>query len=124
MESGKYAHIYSSGLGASTTIILSLLQPGDKIIAVNDLYGGSYRLMTKVFGKYGIQFEMGNLEDNSERNKLFQSGAKMLWIESPTNPLLKTVDLASLIKEAKVHNLIIVVDNTFATPYHQQPLLL
>jgi cystathionine beta-lyase/cystathionine gamma-synthase len=80
--------------------------------------------MTKVFGKYGIQFEMGNLEDTQTRKKLFDSGATMLWIESPTNPLLKTVDLPTIIQAAKQKNIIVVVDNTFATPYHQQPLLM
>lgn len=124
LEQGSYAHIYSSGLGATTTIILSLLNPGDRVLAINDLYGGTYRLLDKVFSRYGIWFDIADLNDQSVRSKLFASQPKMLWIESPTNPLLKTVDLTAIIAEAKKHDIIVVVDNTFATPYHQQPLTL
>lgn len=122
LENGKYGHIYSSGLGATTTVILSLLRPGDTVLAVNDLYGWTYRLMVNVFGNYGINFEMGDLSDSTVRSQLFSKQPKLLWIESPTNPLLKTVDLEKIITDAKTHNIIVVVDNTFATPYHQQPL--
>lgn len=122
LENGQYAHIYSSGLGATTTIILSLLNPGDQVLAINDLYGGTYRLLDKVFARYGIWFAVADLNEKSFRKDLFASSPKMLWIESPTNPLLKTVDLQNIIAEAKEYNIIVVVDNTFATPYHQQPL--
>lgn len=122
LENGQYAHIYSSGLGATTTVILSLLNPGEQVLAVNDLYGGTYRLLDKVFARYGIGFTVADLNEKSVRKNLFASSPKMLWIESPTNPLLKMVDLKEIIAEAKRHNIVVVVDNTFATPYHQQPL--
>ena len=121
LESGKYGLCFGSGLAAIDAII-KLLKPGDEVISTNDLYGGSYRIFTKIFAKYDIKFHFVDMSDLNNISKLISSKTKMLWTETPTNPMLNIVDISALSKVAKKHNLIFVVDNTFATPYLQRPI--
>ena len=120
LESGNYAMIYASGL-AAMDVILKTLNPGDEIISSSDLYGGSYRLMVQVFGKYGIQSHFVDLTDDNWTN-LINEKTKLIWIESPTNPMLSLVDITKVAEIAKKNNITTCVDNTFATPYLQRPL--
>lgn len=125
LEGWKHALIYNSWLWATTTIVLSLLQAGDKIVAIDDVYGGTFRLFKNVFDKFGIIFEQIALDDGAYvEEKLADPQVRMFWVESPTNPLLKTTDLDSVLAISKKHKVISVIDNTFATPYFQQPLAL
>ena len=121
LENGKYGLCFGSGLAAIDAII-KLLDPGDEVISTNDLYGGSYRIFTKIFAKYDIKFHFVDMSDIHNISKLVSSKTKMLWTETPTNPMLNIVDISTLSKVAKKHNLIFVVDNTFATPYLQKPI--
>ena len=121
LESGKYGLCFGSGLAAIDAII-KLLSPGDEVISTNDLYGGSYRIFTKIFAKYNIKFHFVDMSDLNNISKLISSKTKMLWTETPTNPMLNIVDISALSKVAKKHDLIFVVDNTFATPYLQRPI--
>ncbi len=121
LESGKYGLCFGSGLAAIDAII-KLLKPGDEVISTNDLYGGSYRIFTKIFAKYEINFHFVDMSDLNNISKLISSKTKMLWTETPTNPMLNIVDISALSKVAKKHDLIFVVDNTFATPYLQRPI--
>ena len=121
LENGKYGLCFGSGLAAIDAII-KLLDPGDEVISTNDLYGGSYRIFTKIFAKYDIKFHFVDMSDIHKISKLVSSKTKMLWTETPTNPMLNIVDISALSKVAKKHNLIFVVDNTFATPYLQKPI--
>ena len=121
LESGKYGLCFGSGLAAIDAII-KLLKPGDEVISTNDLYGGSYRIFTKIFAKFDIKFHFVDMSDLNNISKLISSKTKMLWTETPTNPMLNIVDISALSKVAKKHNLIFVVDNTFATPYLQRPI--
>ena len=121
LESGKYGLCFGSGLAAIDAII-KLLKPGDEVISTNDLYGGSYRIFTKIFAKYNIKFHFVDMSDLNNISKLISSKTKMLWTETPTNPMLNIVDISALSKVAKKHDLIFVVDNTFATPYLQRPI--
>ncbi len=121
LENAKYALCFSSGMGASDTII-KLLNPGDEVIATDDLYGGTYRMFTKVFAKYGIVFHFVDMHDIAGVNALINPKTKMIWIETPTNPMMKIIDIEAYTSIAKKHNIISVVDNTFASPYLQNPL--
>ena len=121
LESGNYGLCFGSGLAAIDAII-KLLNPGDEVISTNDLYGGSYRIFTKIFAKYNIKFHFVDMSDLNNISKLISSKTKMLWTETPTNPMLNIVDISALSKVAKKHDLIFVVDNTFATPYLQRPI--
>tara|TARA_B100000941_G_scaffold231599_1_gene174017 strand:- start:271 stop:1410 length:1140 start_codon:yes stop_codon:yes gene_type:complete len=121
LESGKYGLCFGSGLAAIDAII-KLLSPGDEVISTNDLYGGSYRIFTKIFAKYNIKFHFVDMSDLNNISKLISSKTKMLWTETPTNPMLNIIDISALSKVAKKHDLIFVVDNTFATPYLQRPI--
>lgn len=112
---------FASG-SATTATITSLLSAGDHVIAMNDLYGGTYRYFTKVATKFGITFDFLDLTDSSLLEPAIKSNTKMLWIETPTNPLLKVVDIKLLSEIAHKHKLLVVVDNTFMTPYCQLPL--
>jgi cystathionine gamma-lyase/cystathionine beta-lyase len=108
----------------ATDAIIKLLKPGDEVIATNDLYGGSYRMFEKIYRPLGINFHYTDLTDADNIKKLANDKTKMIWIESPTNPLLKIIDIESCGKIAKEKKLILVVDNTFASPYLQNPLAL
>lgn len=123
LEDGKYATIFSSGLGALTALI-NLLSPGDKVLAINGVYGGTYRLFTKVFKKYGIEFITIAEPTEKALSEAFALRPKWLFFETPTNPLLEIFDIQALAKEAKKHGVLTVIDNTFATSYFQNPLSL
>ncbi len=121
LENAKHGLCFSSGMGAADAII-KLLVPGDEVIATDDLYGGSYRMFTKVFAKYGIVFHFVDMHDFDALEKTVNAKTKMLWVETPTNPMMKIIDIERCVAFAKKHNLISVIDNTFASPYLQNPL--
>jgi cystathionine gamma-lyase len=121
LENGKYGLCFSSGMGA-TDAVIKLLQPGDEVITGNDLYGGTYRMFTKVFAKFGIKFHFIDLDDANNINNFINANTKLIWIETPTNPTMKIVDIAACAAIAQKNNLILAVDNTFASPYLQNPL--
>ena len=121
LENAKYGLCFSSGMGAADAII-KLLVPGDEVIATDDLYGGSYRMFTKVFAKYGIVFHFVDMHDFDLLEKTVNPKTKMLWVETPTNPMMKIIDIEKCVEFSKKHNLISVIDNTFASPYLQNPL--
>ena len=121
LENGKFGLCFASGLAAMDAI-LKLLSPGDHVVSTNDLYGGSYRLMTKVFAKYGIHFSFTDLTEAGKLEQHITAQTKMIWIETPTNPMLQVVDIEEITKIAKKHDIAVVVDNTFASPYLQNPL--
>lgn len=121
LENAKHGLCFSSGMGA-TDAIIKLLRPGDEVIATDDLYGGSYRMFTKVFAHFGIVFHFVDMNDTTAISKLVNAKTKMLWVETPTNPMMKIIDIAACTEISKKHNLILVVDNTFASPYLQNPL--
>ncbi|MES2619904.1 MAG: cystathionine gamma-synthase [Bacteroidota bacterium] len=123
LEEGKHGLCFSSGMGA-TDAVIKLLSPGDEVITGDDLYGGTYRMFTKVFEKYGIKFHFIDLTDAQNIRKYVTEKTKLIWIESPTNPLMQIVDIEACSKIAKEKNILLAVDNTFASPYLQTPLLL
>lgn len=121
LENAKYATVFSSGLGCLTGLV-SLLSSGDKVIAINGVYGGTYRLFTKVFQRYGVEFIMVPEPTDEALEKALKIKPKWLFFETPTNPLLEVFDIAALAKKAKKAGLLTVIDNTFATSYFQNPL--
>lgn len=121
LENGKYCNAFSSGMAATETVIKSLL-PGDEVIAANDLYGGSYRLFTKVWANFGIKFSFADFSTPSNIEPLITPKTKLVWLETPTNPLLGIIDIAGIAAICKKHGILLVVDNTFGTPYLQNPL--
>lgn len=123
IEGGKFGLAFGSGL-AAIDAVLKLLNPGDEVISTNDLYGGSYRLFTKIFEKYGLVFHFTEMHDLSKIENLVNKNTKMIWVETPTNPMMNIVDIKGLSNISKKFKLILAVDNTFATPFLQQPLLL
>ena len=123
IEAGQYGICFASGLAAMDNV-LRLLSPGDEVLASDDLYGGSYRLLTAVFGPFGIKSRFIDMRDPANVEQAIGPATKMLWIETPTNPMLNIVDIAALTEIARAHGILSVVDNTFASPYLQQPLTL
>ena len=121
LENGKHGVVFSSGMGAVDAVI-KLLNAGDHVIAVNDIYGGSYRLFTKTFARLGIEFSFVSFTDAANVEAAIKPNTRLLWIETPTNPLLQIADIELYASLAKKHGLISVVDNTFASPYLQNPL--
>ena len=121
IENGKYGLAFGSGL-AAIDAILKLLNPGDEVISTNDLYGGSYRLFTKVFEKFDIKFHFTGMNKISAIENLVNSKTKLIWVETPTNPMMNIVDIQKISSISKSKNILLAVDNTFATPYLQQPL--
>jgi len=121
LEDAKYATVFSSGLGALTGLV-STLSMGDKVIGVNGLYGGTYRLFNRVFNRYGIEFIPVANPTSEALESAFAKKPKWLFFETPTNPLLEIFDIAELAQAAKKHGVLTIVDNTFATPYFQNPL--
>ena len=121
LENGKHGLCFASGMAAIDAVI-KMLAPGDEVISTNDLYGGSYRIFTKIFQNYGIKFHFTNMADLSKVEALVNENTKMIWVETPTNPLLNVIDIKGCAAIAKKHNLLLVADNTFATPYLQTPL--
>jgi len=121
IENGKYALAFGSGV-AATDSVMKLLNPGDEVIAANDMYGGSYRLFTKVWERYGIKFIMVNTGDVAAVAAAITAQTKLIWVETPTNPLMNITDIAAMAAIAKKANALLCVDNTFASPYLQNPL--
>lgn len=123
LEGGKYGLSFGSGLAAEGNI-MNLLSAGDHVICGDDVYGGTYRLFEKVWKRYGLTFTFVDASDVSKIKAAITANTKMVWVETPTNPLLRLCDIKAIAKLAKEHNLITVVDNTFASPYLQNPLKL
>ncbi|MEK6810491.1 MAG: aminotransferase class I/II-fold pyridoxal phosphate-dependent enzyme, partial [Candidatus Thermoplasmatota archaeon] len=123
LEEGKHGLCFSSGMGAITTI-LTLLKKGDHVVVSDDCYGGVYRIFTRIMSNYGVESTFVDMTDLIAVEDAFRPETKMVWAETPTNPLMKLVDLKELAVIAKAHNAISVCDNTFASPYLQQPLTL
>ena len=123
IENGTHGFAFASGL-AAIDCVLKILNPGDEIIAGDDLYGGTYRMFTRMFEKYGLKFHFVNMEDPSNVEKLINNNTKLIWLETPTNPLMKIADIKAISALVKARNksILIGVDNTFATPYLQLPL--
>jgi cystathionine gamma-lyase len=121
LEGVEYGLAFASGLAAENTI-LNLLQAGDHVLATQDLYGGTYRLFQRVWAKFGLEFSFVSGEDPDEVRRALKSNTKLLWIETPSNPLLNIVDIRALSEVAHERGVLVVVDNTFATPYLQRPI--
>lgn len=121
LENGKYCICFSSGMGA-TDAVIKLLSPGDEVITSNDLYGGTYRMFKRVFEKYGIVFHFVDLTVADKVKPLINEKTKMIWLETPTNPLMSIVDIKGCVDLVKGKDIIVAVDNTFASPYLQNPL--
>ncbi|MDR3705149.1 MAG: cystathionine gamma-synthase [Paludibacteraceae bacterium] len=122
LENAAFGLAFSSGLAAESTILLSLLNPGDHIVAFDDLYGGTKRLFNHVFSNFGFEITYVDATDASEVEKAIKPATKLVWIETPSNPLLKVSDIKAISAITKKHNLVLVVDNTFLSPYFQKPL--
>ncbi len=121
IENAKFGLAFSSGVAATDSVI-KLLQPGDEVIAANDMYGGTYRLFTKVYEKFGIKFLYVDTTDAANITPLITANTKLIWLETPTNPLMNITDIEAVSAIAKAHNVLVCVDNTFASPYLQNPL--
>lgn len=121
LENAKYGLAFSSGLSAIDAI-LKLFEPGDEIISTHDLYGGSYRLFNKIYKKYGLNFIFEDLKDLEKVEKLITPKTKLIWVETPTNPMINVIDIATISEICKKNNILLGVDNTFSTPYLQRPL--
>jgi cystathionine beta-lyase/cystathionine gamma-synthase len=121
IENGKFGLAFSSGV-AATDAVIKLLQPGDEVIAAADMYGGTYRMFTKIFSKFNIKFHYVNMQDANSIQQYINSNTKLIWTETPTNPLMNITDIAALSVIAKQHKILLCVDNTFASPYLQNPL--
>ncbi len=122
LENAKYGLAFGSGLGAETTVLLSLLKNGDHVIGFDDLYGGTKRLFNKIIANFGIEFTYADARYPEEIEAAIKANTKMIWLESPTNPLMKLCDIRAIAKIGKEHGIVTVVDNTFASPYLQNPL--
>lgn len=121
IENGQYGLAFSSGV-AATDAVITMLNPGDEVIAASDMYGGTYRLFDKVFKRFGIKFHYVDMQNPENIKPLLNAQTKLIWTETPTNPLLNIVDIAAVAAIAKAHGVILCVDNTFASPYLQNPL--
>ena len=121
IESGKYGACFGSGLAAIDCVI-KMLKPGDEVISTNDLYGGSYRIFKTIFEKYGIKFHFVDMVEVQNISNKINDKTKLIWIETPTNPMMNIIDVKSIVKIAKTFGIKVAVDNTFATPYLQRPL--
>jgi cystathionine beta-lyase len=121
IENGKYGACFGSGLAAIDCVI-KMLNPGDEVISTNDLYGGSYRIFKTIFEKYGIKFHFVNMQDTAEVEALVNDKTRIIWVETPTNPMMNIVDIEEMSKISKKCGAWLCVDNTFATPYLQTPL--
>lgn len=121
IENGNYGLAFGSGLAAIDAVI-KLLKPGDEVISTNDLYGGSYRLFTQVFTDFGIKFHFIGMDEASMIEDYVNDKTRLIWVETPTNPMMNIIDIKAVAQIAKRHNILFAVDNTFATPYLQLPL--
>lgn len=123
LENGKHGICFSSGMGA-TDAVIKLLAPGDEVITSNDLYGGSYRMFKRVYEKFGIKFHFVDLTKSENLIPYLNSNTKLLWLETPSNPLMRIIDIEACTALAKKNKVLVAVDNTFASPYLQNPLAL
>lgn len=121
IENGEYGVAFGSGL-AAIDAVMKLLKPGDEVVSTNDLYGGSYRLFTKIFEGFGIKFNFIGMENAENIERHISEKTKLIWVETPTNPMMNIIDIKAAANIAKKHKILLAVDNTFATPYLQQPL--
>lgn len=121
LENGKFGLCFSSGMGA-TDAVIKLLNPGDEVVTSNDLYGGSYRMFKRVFEKYGIKFHFVDMSDLKNVEAVVNDKTRLLWLETPTNPLMNIADIGGCVAIARKKNILVAVDNTFASPYLQNPL--
>ncbi len=121
IENGKFGLAFASGLAAMDAVI-KLLNPGDEVVSTNDLYGGSYRLFKQIFEKYGIKFHFVPMQDAETVESYINENTKLIWVETPTNPMMNVIDIKAVSQVAKKHDILLAVDNTFATPYLQTPL--
>ena len=121
IENGRFGAAFGSGLAAIDCVI-KMLHPGDEVISTNDLYGGTYRLFTTIFAKYGIQFQFVDMSDASNVANYVTEKTKLIWVETPTNPMMNIIDIAAVSKIAKKAGALLAVDNTFASPYLQTPI--
>jgi cystathionine gamma-lyase len=121
LENGKHCVCFSSGV-AATDAVLKLLSPGDEVITGDDLYGGTYRLFTKIYEKFGIKFHFIDLTNAENVQQYINANTKVIWAETPTNPTMQIIDIEAVAKIAKANNVLMVTDNTFASPYLQNPL--
>lgn len=121
LENGEYAISYASGLAAMDAI-LKMFKPGDEILCTNDLYGGSYRLMTKIFEGFGLKGRFIDMQNAENVKSAITSATKLVWVETPTNPMLNIIDIKAVTEIAKEHGVMVCVDNTFSSPYLQTPL--
>ncbi|MEZ4721487.1 MAG: cystathionine gamma-synthase [Flavobacteriales bacterium] len=121
LENAEFGLAFGSGL-ASIDACLRLLNPGEEVVSTNDLYGGTYRLFTKVHERYGLKFHFTGMQNPADVEPLINSKTRMIWVETPTNPTMNIIDITAFAALAKKHNLILVVDNTFASPFLQNPL--
>ena len=122
LEGAKHGLAFSSGLAAETSLLLALLKSGDHIVAFDDLYGGTKRLFDKVMAKFGVSVTYADATDPAKVKRAMRKNTRMVWLETPTNPLLKLCDIRAISEIAHAHSAVSVVDNTFATPYFQKPL--
>ncbi len=121
LENAQFGRCFSSGMGA-TDAILKTLEPGDEIVSTNDLYGGTYRIFTKIYERYGLKFTFVNMQDLESVKKALSPKTRLVWIETPTNPMMSIVDIRAVVNLAKPVDAKTVVDNTFASPYLQNPM--
>lgn len=121
IENGNHGLAFGSGL-AAIDAVMKLLKPGDEVISTSDLYGGTYRLFTSIFKSFGIKFHFINMESTSYIEDYINADTKLIWVETPTNPMMNIIDIVATAQIARKHNLLLAVDNTFATPYLQRPL--
>lgn len=121
IENGKYGLAFASGLSAMDAVI-KLLNPGDEVVSTNDLYGGSYRLFKQIFEKYGITFHFIGMQDPNKIEEYINDKTKLIWVETPTNPMMNIINIKAVSQIAKKYDVLLAVDNTFATPYLQLPL--
>ena len=121
IENGNFGLAFGSGL-AAIDAVLKLLKPGDEVISTNDLYGGTYRLFTKIYEAFGIKFHFIGMGNAANIESFINKNTKIIWVETPTNPMMNIIDIIATSKIAKKHNVLLAVDNTFATPYLQRPL--
>ena len=121
LENGNYGLAFGSGL-AAIDAVLKLLKPGDEVISTNDLYGGTYRLFTKIYEDFGIKFHFIGMSNANNIEDFITEKTRLIWVETPTNPMMNIIDIKAVSTISKKYNLLLAVDNTFATPYLQQPL--
>ena len=121
LENGRFGAAFGSGLAAIDCVV-KMLSPGDEVISTNDLYGGTYRLFTTIFAKYGIKFQFVDMSDASNVENFVTPNTKLIWVETPTNPMMNVIDIEAVAKIAKKAGAMLAIDNTFATPYLQTPI--